>query len=59
MQSDLLRKDVFLVNFVFCTKNTLVALILVGLLDEGTWLPKDELSTVTHLTTATAMAKQS
>jgi hypothetical protein len=41
MQSDLAEKDVFLLNFIFCAKTTFIALILVGLFDDGTSLPKD------------------
>ena len=57
MKSDLLRKDVFLVKFVFCAKVAFVALILVGLFDDDTLLLKDESSVVCHLTTASAKGK--
>jgi hypothetical protein len=57
MQGDLLRKDVFLVKFVFCAKIALVAFILDCVFDDGIFLPKGESSAVSHLTTA--KAKQS
>ena len=59
MQSDFLRKYVFLIEFIFCAKIALVALILVGFFDDGALLPKDEPSAVSYLIMATAMAKQS
>jgi hypothetical protein len=57
MQGDLLRKEVFLVEFVFCAKIALVALILIRVFDNGALLPKDESSAVSHLTTANGKGK--